>query len=363
MSRHRNLVSVLLMLIFSVLACGGSPRIVSPRLDQGVNLLIVVEGEVLLKRDAWSDFHPTSFGAVLYRGDQLRPASGANVVVLCDNLAAWTVPSGVQSGLNNGCPQNSEPQLVRGGSAIGNTRGATDQLIPYIISPRATKLLNSTPTLRWHAVPGAKSYTVRISGIDWQEEVNTTAFAYPGNPPLQSGSDYLLIVEADNGKSSKDEGLPGLGFSLLPAEEIERIRVDVGTIDGLNLSEEATVFALAQLYAGRSLYAEAIEMLEGLAESDSRATNVFRELGEFYQQVGLLVLAESRYTRALELAETTGDVEGAAAAKAKLGEVYLALGNKNEALRWWTQAQTGYESLGDSQRASQIAGQLAELNK
>jgi tetratricopeptide (TPR) repeat protein len=173
----------------------------------------------------------------------------------------------------------------------------------------------------------------------------------------------LLIVEADNGKSSKDEGLPGLGFSLLAQEEADRVLGDVAQVDALNLSADARAFALAQLYSGHQLYAEAIELLENSAATNDQATNVYRALGDLYQQVGLLVQAEARYLRAVEIAEEVGDVESAALAKAKLGDVYLALGNKNQAREWLAQAQSGYESLGDSQRVNEISEQLQDLNQ
>ena len=362
-------IMIILAVIATGMACGTSrsATVPIPEKTAGFNLLVVADGDIQLKRDGWSDFHPTGFGVALHRGDQLRLAPSAKAVVLCDNLAAWTVPSGAPSGLSNGCPQASEPALVRltGNieNTIGNTRGSTDPLIPYIISPRATKLLGPTPTLRWNSAPGAKSYTVRISGTDWQESVNATEFVYPGNPPLQFGQDYLLVVETDNGKSSKDEGMPGLGFSLLADGEAKRIRADETTIHGLNLPKKADTFALAQIYADHSLYAEAIEMLEDLAKEDSQAASVYRALGELYQQVGLLTLAESRHNFALKAAETSGDVESIAAAQKGLGEVYMALGNKNEAVRWLTEAKAGYESLGDLQRANQIADQLQDLGK
>ena len=361
----RRLVSILLaFLILSVLlGCSPPAPTSAPPTKPGLNFIITVDGEVLLKRDSWSDFHPASFGAVLNRGDQLQPAAQSKVVVLCENLTTWTVPSGSPSGLNNGCPQVPEPALVSAGGLIANTRGGTDPLIPYIISPRATKLLDPIPVLRWNSVPGAKSYTLRISGTDWQEQVETPELKYPGTPALQPGTDYLLIIEADNGKSSKDEGLPGLGFSLLTEEEADRVRADTVTIDTLNLSGDARAFALAQMYSGRQLYAEAIELLEGSAATNNRSTNLYRALGELYQQVGLLMQAELRYLRAVEIAEAVGDLESGTAAMAKLGEVYTALGNKDEAREWLTQAKSGYEILGDSQSAAEIEAQIAELNK
>ena len=360
----RKLTFTVLIFVFMSIVFGCSPPAPTsaPQTKPGLNLIIAADGEVLLKRDGWSGFHPASFGASLNRGDQIQPAVDARVVVLCENLTTWTVPSGSPSGLNNGCPQVPEPALVSAGGLIANTRGGTDPLIPYIISPRSTKLLDPTPTLRWNAAPGVKSYTLWISGTAWQQQVEATEFEYSGSPALQPGTDYLLIVEADNGKSSKDEGLPGLGFSLLPQEEADRVRADVVRVDALNLSADAKAFALAQLYAGNQLYAEAIELLENSVSANDQSTNVYRALGDMYQQVGLLMQAESRYLRAVEIAEAVGDIESGTAAKAKLGEVYLALGNKNQARKWLARAQSGYESLGDSQRASEIGEQLQDLN-
>jgi len=362
--RFRRLVTLLLILVLGESACGGShptamPR---PRKEQGFNLLIVAEGGVQLKRDGWIDFHPTSFGAALYRGDQLHPAAEAKVVVLCDNLTVWMVPSGAPSGLTNGCPQIPEPGLVRGESVIGNTRGATNPLIPYIISPRATKLLSPTPTLRWNPVPGVKSYSVRISGLDWQDMVNGTEVIYPGDPPLLPGTTYLLIVESDNGKSSQSEGVPGLGFSLPLEEETRRIRADITTIAGLKLSDDAEAFALAQLYAGRGMYSEAINMLEELADADSQAANVYRALGDHYQQIGLPLLAEQSYLETVKIVESADDPEVLAEAQARLGTVYLTLGNKVEAIHWLKQAKLGYEALGDEKKVEEVQNQLMNLS-
>jgi tetratricopeptide (TPR) repeat protein len=238
--------------------------------------------------------------------------------------------------------------------------------VPYIISPRTTKLLTDTPTLRWND-SGAASYTVMVRGGDlsWrQEDVTQTELDCPGEPTFKPGVSYLLVVEDSNGKSSQDEGLKGLGFSLLEETEAGRVRADAERIAGLGLSDEAEAFALAQLYAGRGLIAEAIENLEGLVEGGSQQAAVHQALADLYAQIGLVLLAEPRYLEAVGLAEAEGNVEGLAAIQASLGEVYYpALNNKDEAIRCLTQAKAGYETLGDTQRASELEERLAELDK
>jgi len=333
--------------------------------EPGFNLLLAMEGEVLLKRAAWSDYHPTAFGTVLERGDLLKLSASAQARVLCDSLTIWPVPACAPAGLSSGCPQPPEPALMRGGAKVGSTRGV-DPLVPYIISPRTTKLLTNTPTLRWND-SGAASYTVVVRGgdLDWrQEQVTQTELDYPGEPAFKPGVSYLLVVEDSNGKSSQDEGLKGLGFSLLEEAEAERVRADAERIAGLGLSDEAEAFALAQLYAGHGLVAEAIEILEGLVQGGSQQAAVHQALADLYVQIGLVYLAQSRYLEAAELAEAEGNVEGLAAIQASLGEVYYpALGNKDEAIRCLTQAKAGYETLGDSQRVGELEEQISELNK
>jgi hypothetical protein len=332
--------------------------------EPGFNLLVEVEGEVLLKRATWPDYHPTAFGAGLERGDLLKLSDRAQARVLCDNLSMWPVPGGVAAGLNNGCPQPPEPALTRAGAKVGSTRGV-DPLVPYIISPRATKLLDNAPTLRWHDT-GAASYAVVVRGgdLEWrQEQVTQTELVYPGQPAFKPGVSYLLVVEDSNGRSSQDEGLKGLGFGLLEEAEAEKVRADAGRIRGLGLSGEGEALALAQLYAGHGLVAEAIQILEGLVEGGSQQAAVHQALADLHTQIGLVYLAEPRYLEAVKLAEAEGNVEGLAAVQASLGEIYVELNNKDEAERFLTGAQAGYEALGDTQRAGELMERVAELNK
>jgi hypothetical protein len=363
-TKHTLIAMIALSLV--VLACGTSNRITpTPVADEaGLNLLVVVEGDVQLRRQGWTDYHPTTFGTALQGGDLLRVGEDARVVVLCSDFKTWTVPTGAPSGLTNGCPPPAEPVLMREGSTIGHTRGGSDPTLPYIISPRTTKLLTSTPLLRWNAAPNATGYTVRVmegGQIIWETKTTATEFPYPGAPPLQPSKTYLLVVEADTGASSGDEKAVGLGFSLLAKADADRVRASADKLEQVNLTSEAHTFVLAKLYAVAGLNAEAIELLEGLAIGGNEAPNVYRALGELYQQVGLLALAESRYTRALELAKATGDAESTAATQAGLGTVAINLGRNKDARNWLQQAKAGYEALGDTTRSAEIDQQIKQV--
>lgn len=332
--------------------------------EPGFNLLVVAEGEIQLQRSRWSNFHATTFGTVLERGDLLNVPSGAKASVLCDNLTIWSVPPGpAPAGLTNGCPQPPEPALVRGGVTVGNTRGG-DPTVPYIISPRSTKLLDATPILRWNASPGATNYLVQIRGSDfawYQENVTTTALEYPGQPSLEPGVTYLLVVEGDNGKSSQDEGRRGLGFTLLDETEAQPIQANADRINELNLSDEAKTLALAQLYAGHDLIAKAMETLETVVADGNEQVAIHQILGDLYAHNALSLLAEQRYLEALELAGGQDNIESIATMQANLGRVYISLGNVDEAIRHLEAALTGYEALGDTETVQEIMELLEAL--
>jgi hypothetical protein len=330
--------------------------------NDGLNLLIVAQGTVRLKRDGWPDYQPTAFGTVLRRGDLLQVDAQARATVLCADLTAWPVPAGAPSGVINGCPPLQKPALVRRESLIGATKAPVDPLIPYIISPRMTCLLSRQPILRWNAVTGVTTYTISIHGVDWVTKTTTTQFVYPTDaPPLRPGVTYLLLVEADNGRASREESAPGLGFSLLEPDEAEPVRADEARLHNLALSAEAESYALAHLYAGHELVAEAVDLLEELAAGDSQEAAVYRTLGDLYHSIGLERLAEARYLRAEELAGEAGDVEGQAAALAGLGEVYASLGNKDQALVHWQQALKHYQAIGDAAQAAYVQTRIDEV--
>jgi hypothetical protein len=319
--------------------------------------LIEVRGRVEYKRTSWSKYQPAQNGTELYPGDLLRLTRGAVARVRCASGRRWRVPDAGESGLNNGCP----PVLRQGRGLTDLTRGGQDLTIPFIISPRSTRLLTDKPLLRWNAVSGAKRYSVSVldlrvgKGEVWKTEVSGTEVLYAGQP-LEPGVDYLLVVKTDNGWSSEEEteqGTVGLGFRLLDPAAAQRVRTEFEQIKQ-ELTGESAELAIAHLYIASDLRAEAIEQLEALATKGSQTAASYRILGALYRQVGLNRLSEDRYIKAAQMAKKTGDLETQAIAQAGLGELYAARRNWDEAIRWGTAAKAGYEQLGDGQRVSEL---------
>ncbi len=345
--RFRVLTGVFLSLMLSGLISTGWAN------PTALNFISEIKGNVQLKRSQWKDYQKANMGDLLDPSDQLQLRAGASATVMCNNLSVWVVPAGKVSLVSDGCPsvpaRETRPNSRRSRSRPPN------ETIPYIISPRNTALLTNRPILRWNAVPGATRYQVRVQDagltLDWQTETSNTQIEYPGEPPLQPDSYYLLIVETDKGDSSEEEQGVDLTFILLDEQKAELVRTEMTQIKQQQLTQEAEGLALAYLYQSYNLKAEAIESLEELVKRGSQTAAVYQLLGDLYLQVELSQQAKSPYLQALELAKRTEDVEGQAEAQIGLGQVE---GKKTAAIEWLTQAQTNYQKLGDRSKVEEV---------
>ena len=347
----KRFIQTVLSLALVGLAC---PSLGSP---EGLYFIVDLTGDVQRKKAEWSNFQSANFGDLLSLSDELKLSTKASATVYCSNQNEWKVPSGKVSVVSDGCPPG-EPILKLPNSSRQPTRpvGLTEEAlsaIPYIISPRNTSLLNDRPILRWNAVSGATSYIVQVqgSGVDWQQKTIATKIEYPGEPLLEKGLRYRVTVVADNGVSSRSERR--VGFTLLDDQKADSVLAAVEKLKQQGLTKEAEGLALAHLYRGNNLQAEAIELLEGLVKGESQTVAIYRLLGDIYQQGGLSRLAKERYLKVLELVGA-GDVEGQAAIQAGLGEADYALGNEDEAVQWLEKAKAGYEGLGDESQVQEL---------
>lgn len=334
--------------------------------------IIQVSGDVQLIRSNGRSIRPR-VGTRIYPGDRLRTAPTGNVLVQCADLTIQSVSA--NQNRPNACPEverssNCPPGVVqcphRGEEMAWNLAQ-----IPYIISPRQTKLLDDKPVLRWNSVPGATSYAVSIQGqgVNWKTRVSDTRVVYAGEQPLKPGGRYWLIVEVEAGANQGASSLqeppsPGkeLYFSLLTEERRERIRAAAREIAQLKMTDETKALAIANLYTKNDLIAEAIALLEELVEDKVQTAPIYTTLGDLYlNNLELVPQAGVYYSKSLQLADPE-DIDSLTAAQAGLGQVQVALGNKDEAIHLLTLALEGAKRLRDTERIGELEKQLEKLN-
>lgn len=294
-------------------------------------------------------------GMLVRRGYLLILEPTARATVICGDGKPRDLAPGLQ-----GCPcrQPCTPAICGinyDGSTLGSTRGPdTDTgLFPVVVAPRKTSMSNLRPTMRWTPIVGANektTYTVTLYGdrmkVIWTRDViSATRLTYPDKEPsLAPGQTYKVVVTSD-GQSSQQDRSPGLGFTTLTADQARRLADEVSQRKQMQLPEAPTRFLIANLYAARELYAEAIEQLEELYAT-MKEPAVARLLGDLYAVTGLNREAEKRYVEALRLTPA-GDLEGLGLTQKSLAQVYESLGLVDRAIARLAEARKAYQQLQD----------------
>jgi len=329
-----------------------------------MNLLQVERGEVKIKKPQWKTYRKATTGALLHPDDFLQLSSGASASLMCGTTKKWKPTPGKEVKVSEGCPRGtaSRPRAV----ARAQTR-AVSYPFPYILSPRNTNILSARPLLKWNPVAGTRLYTVQLQAITgdeltWRTETADSQVAY-GGEPLKPGARYLLTVETDQKAKSTAEAGVTLAFSLLPTDKAKAVAGEIAAIKQQGLLPEGEALALAYLYEGYNLKAEAIALLEPLVQQKSENPIVYGLLGDFYLQTQLSQKALAAYQQALTLAQKSGDLEGEGSAQAGLGEANFGLGKTEEALAWLQKAQASYQALGDEDQGQVLAARIEEIKK
>jgi hypothetical protein len=231
--------------------------------------------------------------------------------------------------------------------------------------------LEERPTLRWHALTGAKVYTVRLVSDDGQQRPAVTVpssslaageieLPYPVSwPSLEAGGPSYQLVVDGGGRCSDEGGTFGQGFSLLAPAQAGRIRSQVERLGRRLASEPARTLLLAELYLSYGLRCEAAAMLATLPDG-GQVGAIQQVLGQTYLDMGLFGEAETAFGRALVGA--AGLPEAQAAAHYGLGLAACGRWDDAAARAQWRQAETLYQELSMAAREQEVAGWLADAS-
>ena len=372
----KNLLNNTLSLLALSLTIGTTAAIAAtPYVDS-------VKGRVELKRKNASDegFRVITRGPVsLSSGDQLKISLGAIARVVCPGQNAIVEKRGTGERLSTQkiCP-TWRAVIDKGAPPIGEM-GGKDAQIPYLISPRRSLILTSTPTLRWNPVAGATQYTVQIKnaqGIVWQTQVKTSQVTYPGTPALTPSILYTVIIKTNTGKSSESEF--GSQFLLLRSAELKTVQAETNLITQIDASPEIKALRLADYYASYQLpeptaygliektvkdyrlSANAIHTLETLLKISKPTPLIYRKLGMLYTNIGVTLPAEQAYLKAIDSIQSPEDLEEWTLTAVALGELYELAQERKQAIGWYQQARAGFIFLSDK-RAETLIYRIEKL--
>lgn len=298
-----------LMIFLLFLSSSGNSEERRDSNKQNAALHFLIEGEgALLSRSYDAGYLPIFVGTQIQRGDLILPEKEKTVKILCSDLSLHEISKRYPSP----CSDENEKNLIRiDGFIIEKPMGA-GSVIPYILSPRRTAILNQNPLLRWYNT-GASSYTVKIMdeaiNLIWQDrDVEQNEIKYPGHPALKPEKEYLLIVtDNDTGSYSGNDPMDILGFHLLDNETQEKIERYIGKINKLDIINESKSFATAMYYATQGIYGEALSLLNDIG-SNIRTPAMELWRGYLNGKMSLYKEAEAAYTESLNLAKIKRDI-------------------------------------------------------
>jgi hypothetical protein len=336
-----------------------------------------IHRKISVKRAKNTNFVSAYTGMWVGNSDKFRLDSPDSVMtVTCSDGKQQIIRTGHLGLQCLSVPQGSKPVVgVYKKRRITRPRGGVEgDMIPVVISPRMTRLLDRYPLIRWQPTRGGSDYKVKVlEGPNeiWSADVkNGSSVKYPENPAtaLVPGNTYRVVISTETHSSLEDK-TANLGFSIVPAAEARAIKSAATRIRNLRLSDIATRLLLAQLYAGstdrtsgKALYAEAIELLEAVA--DKREPAVLRLLGDLYLDIELSGRAEGFYAHASTLSQESGDVEGQSLAEHALGMIFAQTKlNRDEAIKHLQNAKALYEQMGDAAAIAEIDKEIQSLKK
>lgn len=251
-------------------------------------------------------------GSLVCDGEKLEVLNGGKVKFFCFSTGKILyLSSGVVSSDICAKPDLSKSACyTSNGDFCQRTRkggvGGNDE--PTIIYPYTMPTLKPRPEIVWRPVIGATSYKVRFDCYDfsWERVINQTKLAYPAEEkPLASGQTCQILVFAY--KNDKITGGDPSVISLLPQDEVARIKDAVEQISKLKLPPDETALDLDAVFMSRDLLDETIEQLNNVVAAGTKNPTIYRLLGDRYFQAGVLDQAKRQYLKASELLKTNNN--------------------------------------------------------
>ncbi len=317
--RRGTILTLLLILSTAESTLSGEPKAKSIRNQAKCEPI----GRVLTKGDL-----QLTVGSLLCRGDQFRLPPGVVIDVLCFvNRQVLAFPNGFVSNAVDKCvppPKDQFRSCPAGKKYCYKPKGPSEESgVALLTKPYGKRLMDGRPVLSWVAVPGAKNFTVTVSGqgVNWQKTVKKTELAYlVEQPAMQPGFTYKITVLAlrDNSSAIAHESV----VNMITQAQIQQLQTMTKQIEDLELPEDEAAFLdLDAIFMSENLLNATIENLETRVHAGSQNPGIYRVLGDRYLEAGVPTKAKASYQQASLLAQAAANPLEHLRAKAGLAKV------------------------------------------
>ena len=264
-------------------------------------------------------------GSLIYPNDRLHPKEkGKKIKVLCYlNGKILKLGKGAVDDTANKCVRSSTEikKCTRSSrSKCPKPKSSNTELEePIVLRPYDSVVLNPHPSISWHRVPKATSYTVTLNGkgSNWKKQTKGTTLSYPAEEnPMQSGNTYKLNVIANKGDSPFRSSSTVL--VVLSDSEAQQIQSTIKQIQSLKLLPDEEARDIETIFRAKNLLAEAIEVLKKRIDGGTNNATIYRLLGDRYLEVGFPKKAKLLYIKATALARKANNANELRQAQAGL---------------------------------------------
>jgi len=145
-------------------------------------------------------------------------------------------------------------------------RSPTPDGLPYVTSPRFTRLLDANPELSWNPVTTVTTYTVSLRDPNstsnqafWVRTVSGTRLRYDGKPLVP---EKLYWVEVTDGTATERSE-----FHIASPAVQRALAEQVAWLDQKLSDPLERAVAVALLYGSEGLYADAVNVLEPVTDA------------------------------------------------------------------------------------------------
>jgi hypothetical protein len=195
--------------------------------------------------------------------------------------------------------------------------GTQNSTLPYLIAPRNGQVQGPTPTVEWNPVTGVRRYEIRVvrqrdRQMLWGSETQASRITLPAQVNLMPGELYQIVVEADNGTSSRMEPCNAeLSFGVLPSDVALGLQQDLAkirSISGKGVTPQKLALQEADALLNRNLKTDAFVLISQREKQSPSLQGQFL-LGTLASSQGLNQQAQVFFRQAATLASRVRNPE------------------------------------------------------
>lgn len=331
----KRLWITLLLVLFLAVPVSAQDFEDAPELPASI-VILSVEGTITYARPGWVSPQPLVAGTLISPTDDfIYPQGAVTLLAMCPSgTIVEFLPGQLQANDVLACDSGTQVIGTPGMQRVSIQRGGRqDPTIPYLISPRATVLRESTLNLVWNPIANVHTYslTVRADGIPIRElpalasevvQVGGQAVYTVSDFALQEGVAYTvdICVDFDDGRTQKCTNQPGwestagLAFYYVSTPELntqeQNLMTELGENTPTSLYARAVLLSQPIIQtdiAPLGVYQEAIKLCERIisdhpASALASSPELYNLLGELYRRVDLKLSANAAFATAAQLA-------------------------------------------------------------